>query len=128
MFGDPSQIDLSLDSRAVTFENPTGARGAGGAAANGRKGAPSRWVRGGERVVLAALDGPGTIRHFWCTIPPAPPEVMRAVVLEVFYDGRDEPTISVPLLDFFGATCGRPLAASPGWRTVAPSTGPTRSG
>ena len=27
---DPSRIDLSLDSRAITFENPTGERGAGG--------------------------------------------------------------------------------------------------
>ncbi len=108
MFGDPSHIDPLLESRAVTFENPTGGRGAGGAVAGGRKGAPSRRLRAGERVVLAELSGPGTIRHFWCTIPPAPPEVMRAVVLEVFYDGRAEPSVSVPLLDFFGAVCGRP--------------------
>ena len=112
MFSDPSRIDLALDSRAVTFENPSGARGAGGTVANGRKGAPSRRVRAGERVVLAALDGPGTIRHFWCTIPPAAPEVMRAVLLEVFYDGASEPSVSVPLLDFFGAVCGRPRAYS----------------
>ena len=41
-------VDTGLDSRAVTFENPTGARGAGGTAAGGRKGAPSRRVRPGE--------------------------------------------------------------------------------
>ena len=29
----PSFIDSSLESRAITFENPTGARGAGGTAA-----------------------------------------------------------------------------------------------
>jgi hypothetical protein len=33
---------------------------------------------------------------------------MRAYVLEVFYDGAAEPSVSSPLLDFFGATCGRP--------------------
>jgi hypothetical protein len=103
-------IDLDLDSRAATFENPTGARGAGGTAAGGRKGAPSRIVRAGERVVLADLDGPGVIRHIWCTVPPAPPATMRALVLEVFYDGRDEPSVSVPLLDFFGCAQGRPTA------------------
>ncbi len=106
----PAWIDPRLDSRAVTFENPTGARGAGGAAHGGRKGAPSRRIRAGERVVLADLDGPGTIRHLWMTFPPAPPEQMRAMVLEVFYDGAAEPSVSVPCLDFFGLPHGRPVA------------------
>jgi hypothetical protein len=34
---------------------------------------------------------------------------MRAVILEVFYDGASEPSISVPCLDFFGVAHGRPL-------------------
>src|SRR5215471_4914347 len=105
---DPSHIDLDLDSRAVTFENPTGARGAGGALHGGRKGAPSRRIEAGEKVVLADLEGPGTIRHVWMTFPPARPERMRALVLEVFYDGAAEPSISVPALDFFGLPHGRP--------------------
>jgi hypothetical protein len=106
--GDPSHIDPRLDARAVTFENPTGARGGGGRAAGGRKGAPSTTVAPGERVVLAELEGPGTVRHLWFTVPPAPPERMRALVLEVFYDGADEPSISVPALDFVGLPHGRP--------------------
>jgi hypothetical protein len=110
LWPDPSRLDLSLDSRAVTFENPTGARGAGGASHGGRKGAPSRGLRPGDVVVLADIEGPGTIRHFWCTVPPAPPEALRALVLEVFYDDRKEPSISVPLLDFFGIPLGRPVA------------------
>ncbi|HEX5097586.1 MAG TPA: glycoside hydrolase family 172 protein [Acidimicrobiia bacterium] len=110
MWPDPSRIDLALDCRAVTFENPTGGRGAGGSTYGGRKGAPSRRIEAGERLVLADLVGPGTVRHIWCTIPPAPPEVMRAFVLEVFYDGHTDPSISVPLLDFFGCPLGRPVA------------------
>lgn len=106
---DPSRIDPSLDSRSVTFENPTGARGAGGARHGGRKGAPSAPVSPGGHVVLADIEGPGTIRHIWCTVPPAPPEQMRAIVIEVFYDDNPQPSISVPLLDFFGATLGRPV-------------------
>lgn len=105
---DPSRIDLSLDSRAVTFENPSGARGAGGTAHGGRKGAPMRELAPGERVVLAELEGPGTIRHVWMTFPPARPEWMRAMVLEVFYDGASDPSVSVPCLDFFGLPHGRP--------------------
>ena len=33
-----ARIDTTLDSRSISFENPTGARGAGGQAAGGRKG------------------------------------------------------------------------------------------
>ena len=107
---DPAHIDPRLDSRAATFENPTGERGAGGTAAGGRKGAPNRSVPGGERVTLADIDGTGTIRHVWMTFMAAAPEEMRAVFLEVFYDGSTEPSVSVPCLDFFGVPHGRPVA------------------
>jgi hypothetical protein len=105
-----ARIDTTLDSRAITFENPTGARGAGGTANEGRKGAPSRLLEPGERVVLADIDGPGVVRHIWMTIPPAAPEVMRAMHLECFYDGMDEPSISTPVLDYFATPHGRPVA------------------
>ena len=101
-----------LDSRACTFENPTGARGAGGTAAGGRKGAPFRMLGPGEDVVLADVEGPGIVRHVWMTFPPAPPEVMRAMVIEVFYDGATEPSVSVPAVDFFGVAMGRPRPMS----------------
>jgi hypothetical protein len=109
-FSDPSIIDLSLDSRAITFENATGERGAGGRAGNGRKGAAFRTIAPVERALLADIDGPGTIRHIWMTFPPARPEVMRALWLDVFYDSLDQPSISVPCVDFFGVAHGRPVA------------------
>jgi hypothetical protein len=109
---DLTRVSPVLDARAVTFENPTGARGAGGTAARGRKGAPSRRLEPGERVTLADLQGPATIRHVWMTFPPAPPEVMRALYLEVFYDELGEPSVSVPCVDFFGVPHGRPVALS----------------
>ncbi len=109
---DLTRVSPVLDCRAVSFENPTGARGAGGTAAGGRKGAPSRRLEPGERITLADLRGPATIRHVWMTFPPAAPEVMRAILLEVFYDELDEPSISVPCVDFFGIPHGRPVALS----------------
>lgn len=111
-FGDPSRIDLNLDSRSISFENPAGARGAGGTVASGRKGAPNRRIAPGETVVLAEIDGPGRVRHIWMTFMAAPPEAMRAVVLEAFYDGRAEPSLSVPALDFFGLPHGRTVACT----------------
>ncbi len=110
LLGDIARVDLALDSRAITFENPSGARGAGGQSHGGRKGAPNRFLQPGETVTLAEIDGPATIRHVWMTFPPAPPEVMRALSIEVFYDGLDAPSVSVPALDFFGLPLGRPVA------------------
>ncbi len=107
---DPACVDPTFDSRAVSFENTTGARGAGGTACGGRKGSPSRRLAAGERVVLADLAGPGVVRHIWMTFPPAPPERMRALLLEVFYDDAEQPSVSVPCLDFFGLPHGRPVA------------------
>lgn len=123
MFGDPSDLLPGVESRAVTFENPTGAKGAGGTAANGRKGAPWRRVEAGETVTLLDLDGPGTLRHWWMTVPPASPAQLRALVLEVFYDGADEPSISVPWLDFFGVAQGRPTAFASALTTVQEARG-----
>ena len=43
------------------------------------------------------------------TVPPAPPEVMRAQQIDVYYDGLDEPSVSAPCPDFFGIPHGRPM-------------------
>jgi len=107
-FNDPAHIDTTIDSRSISFENQRGERGRGGTTANGRKGSPSRFVAPGEKVTLADIKGPGRLRHIWMTFPPAKPEEMRSVALEVFYDELDEPSISVPCLDFFGLPHGRP--------------------
>jgi len=111
---DPADLLPGHESRAYTFENPTGARGAGGTTRNGRKGAPNRILQSGERVVLADIDGRGRVGHFWMTvnalrsIGEPSPAFLRSQVLEVFYDDLDEPSISVPALDFFGVVHGVP--------------------
>jgi hypothetical protein len=61
-------------------------------------------------VVLADIEGPGVIRHLWMTVLPAPPELLRALWIEVFYDGSDKPSISVPMLDLFCLPHGRTAA------------------
>lgn len=104
---DPSRLEEELDCRSISFENPTGGRGAGGRSARGRKGSPYRDVGPGETVTIADLTGPGTIRHLWMTVGPGPPEHLRSIVLEVFYDDLDQPSVSVPMPDFFGCPHGR---------------------
>jgi hypothetical protein len=67
----PYRLDTGLTSRSISFENPTGAPGAGGKAASnlgpGRKGAPAREIKPGETVQLCDIKGPGTIRHLDAT-------------------------------------------------------------
>jgi hypothetical protein len=109
LYSNPAMIDSGLDSRSISFENPTGTRGAGGMAHGGRKGAPNRRIEPGEKLVLADIEGPGQVRHIWMTFRPMRPEHMRAVWIEVYYDDLDQPSISVPCVDFFGLPHGRPV-------------------
>ena len=54
----------------------------------------------GETKELLRLDGPGTITHVYLT-PAAPPTVLRAAVLRMYWDDEAAPSVEVPLGDFF---------------------------
>ncbi len=123
MTSDPADIDLTQALRTVSFENPTGAKGAAATSHGGRKGAPLRMLAPGDRVVLADLAGPGRVRHFWMTFPPMPPEQMRALVLEIFYDSAALPSASLPCLDFFGCPLGRPVPFATRWNAAQEGRG-----
>ncbi|HEU4428566.1 MAG TPA: glycoside hydrolase family 172 protein [Myxococcota bacterium] len=120
---EPFRIDLRHAIRTVSFENPSGAKGAAATAHGGRKGAPLRMLKPGERVVLADLAGAGCVRHFWLTFPPLPPHEMRAPLLEIHYDDAREPSVSVPVLDFFGCPLGRPVASASQWNAAQEGRG-----
>ena len=97
-------------SRSVSPENPSGGKGAGGAAETGTGAAAARELGSGWKVspsveivaggthTVAAIAGPGVIRHMWLTVPPAR---LRSLVLRAYWDGVAEPAIAVPLGDFF---------------------------
>lgn len=97
------------ETRSITAENPSGDVGAGGQAASnlgpGRKGQPClRDVTPGSTETLAEIEGPGTIRHIWITVrdkTDAGPSVLRDLVLRMYWDGEDDPSVEVPLGDFF---------------------------
>jgi hypothetical protein len=117
MSSDPAYLWPGYQPRSASFENPTAAPSAGGTVAGGRKGSPSKLLAPGERVVLADIAGPGRITRFWLTVGRArrpgridKPAVLRAQSLEVFYDDLAQPSVSVPLGDYFGAVHGVPVA------------------
>ncbi len=122
-FDNPARINQKSQPRAISFENPTGEVGGGGKTFDGRKGNPNKRVVPGEKLVLADIKGPGQIHHIWMTFMQMPPEEMRAVWMEVFYDGMKEPSISVPCMDFFGLPHGRPTHYESAMTTVQQGRG-----
>ncbi len=109
-FLQPYDLGAKLATRSISFENPTGARGAGGQAASprgpGRKGSAVRHVHPGETVELADIEGPGTLRHIWATTH-AQPEMLRGCLVRIFWDDQPHPCVEAPLGDFFGFAHGR---------------------
>jgi hypothetical protein len=95
-----------LESRAVTPENPTGAKGMGGkdrGNGNLRKGAPAfRNVRPGETKTLCDIEGPGMIRHIWITVQDRSPVMLRNNIVRIYWDDSPHPSVEVPLGDLFG--------------------------
>jgi hypothetical protein len=74
----------------------------------------------GETRTLAAIDGPGCIRHIWMTLASREHAYPRRSVLRMYWDGSDVPCVEVPSGDFFGIGHGivkqfwsLPLAMSP---------------
>jgi hypothetical protein len=100
-----------LESRAVSQENPTGGRGLGGKGrgnGSGRKGAPAfPHVMPGTVLDLCDIAGPGMVRHLWFARPTTKPEVLRNLILRMYWDGAEHPSVEAPLGDFFGVAHGR---------------------
>ncbi len=110
-------VDTPLESRSISFENPTGEKGSGGKTASnlgvGRKGSAMRRFKPGETVDLCDIQGPGMIRHIWLTTRENP-AVFRGLVIRAWWDNQQHPSIECPIGDFFGFAHGhiRPHASA----------------
>lgn len=100
-------------SRAINAENPRGEKGKGGMAAGplgpSRKGSPClRDIQPGRHVVLGEIEGAGIINHIWITVDrktsDAERYVLRDLVLRMYWDDEQTPSVESPLGDFF--CCG----------------------
>jgi hypothetical protein len=59
----------------------------------------------GECRTLAELEGPGEIRHLWFTIA-GDRRYPRALVMRLYWDDADVPSVETPIGDFFAAGNG----------------------
>jgi len=63
-------------------------------------------IRAGETVTLTTLSGPGEIRHMWFTIAGRDRRYPRTLVLRIYWDDAQTPSVETPIGDFFAAGNG----------------------
>lgn len=117
-------------SASITAENPTGARGSGGQESSmlgpTRKGRPCITLPAGETTEIARIEGAGSIRHIWMTVAThteAVGFVLRDLVLRMYWDGSEAPSVEVPLGDFFCNGNGERALVTSDLVVVAPTGG-----
>lgn len=59
----------------------------------------------GKTLTLAEIKGPGAISHIWCTIG-AEPFYSRKLILRIYWDHENDPSVEAPIGDFFGVGHG----------------------
>jgi len=121
-----SGLDVSLanlhrlsdaQTRSISPENLSGEKGKAGMATEGTgknaardlgqgwKVSPSVRIKAKSTFTLAEIDGSGAIQQIWMT--PAPLDKTRFNILRFYWDGEEEPSIEVPLGDFFACGWGK---------------------
>ncbi len=59
-------------------------------------------IPAGAAQEVFASDGPGVITHIWFTIGSGNRDLLRQIVLRVYWDGNEKPSVETPIGDFFG--------------------------
>ncbi len=102
-------------TRSISPENFTGEKGKGGMATEGTgaraarelgqgwKVSPSVRIKAGTTFEMANIEGSGAIQHIWMT----PTGNNRFNILRIYWDGEKEPSVEVPVGDFFACGMGK---------------------
>ena len=117
-------------TRSISAENFSGEKGKGAMATEGDgshaarelgqgwKVSPSVHIQSKETFVMANIKGSGAVQHIWIT-PPI--DKVRLLILRMYWDDEEEPSVEVPLGDFFACGYGKfaqisslPVCVNPG--------------
>jgi hypothetical protein len=60
------------------------------------------WIQPGEAATILDAQGAGCITHIWMTSACKEHHALRKLVLRMWWDGEEHPSVEVPLGDFFG--------------------------
>jgi hypothetical protein len=66
----------------------------------------ARPILPGATLTLAEMEGPGVINHFWNTIAATDRGYSALLVLRMYWDGEEQPSVECPIGDFFGVGHG----------------------
>src|SRR5215813_7169725 len=116
-------------TRSIGPENFTGEKGKGGMATEGVASKAARdlgqgWkvnpfivIQPGKTFTLAEIDGQGAVQHIWMT----PTGNWRFSIIRMYWDDEKEPSVEVPVGDFFAMGWGKyahisslPICVNPG--------------
>jgi len=113
----------NAESRSISPENFKGEKGKGALADTGTGSGASRelgkgWkvspcikILSGQTVTIADINGSGAIEHIWMT----PTGNWRFTIIRIYWDDEKDPSVEVPVGDFFGMGWGKyaPLVSLP---------------
>ncbi len=104
----------SMETRSISAENVKGEKGSGGMAVEGTgahqardlgpgwKIYPAVHINGGDTFEVADIEGPGVVQHIWMTNTGS----WRDIILRIYWDGQDNPSVECPIGDFFANAWG----------------------
>ncbi|MHA1688126.1 MAG: glycoside hydrolase family 172 protein [Promethearchaeota archaeon] len=55
-----------------------------------------------EKHVVCNIEGAGCIKHIWMTMASPDPYYLRKVLIRMWWDGEENPSVECPIGDFFG--------------------------
>ena len=80
-----------------------------------------------QTVTLAEMEGPGEINHIWITVDDKTTDadcfVLRDLVIRMYWDDEETPSVESPLGDFFCCGFGRECIVNSVPMAVVPSRG-----
>jgi hypothetical protein len=62
----------------------------------------ARPIAPGATLTIADLEGPGQVTHFWNTIASQERGYSKLLILRMYWDGEEQPSVETPVGDFFG--------------------------
>src|SRR5699024_5070727 len=76
-------------------------------------------IEPGETRTIAAVQGPGIIKHIWMTIASSEPQHLKKIVLRMYWDDEETPSVEAPIGDFFGLGLGKYILYESKYLSVA---------
>ncbi|MBC9795724.1 glycoside hydrolase family 172 protein [Sinomicrobium weinanense] len=64
-------------------------------------------IKPGETRTIGEVEGPGIFKHIWVTIASNEVNHLKKIVLRMYWDGEQTPSVEAPVGDFFGLGLGR---------------------